>query len=399
MLLLPLAVAACGGGGGRNGPYASYRAPGVRNYAAPGSSIDPWGPYIREAAARYGVPETFIREVMRQESGGHEYLNGELITSSAGAMGLMQVMPATYAVLSERNGLGSDPYDPHDNIMAGTALIRDLYEKYGSPAFLAAYDAGPRRLDDYLAGRGELPNETIAYLDNVAPRLVGASPMTGPLVAFAGNPGEAPPVSPVATQVPVEVAEATPPPQTLAGSPVWQSPLTPPAAPAPVMAPPPAPQQVAAYSPPLAPAYSPAAAPVLSPPPGPVRTQLMTAHMEPRMVLVRTPYPPRAAPSRFALIPSAYADTPVHNYADVRWGVQVGAFGNAAQAHEVADTARTIAPAQLRPARTVVAAVSHPDGRTYYRARLVGITEPAAGNACRTLTYHQWQCVAVPPGG
>jgi hypothetical protein len=380
VILLPLAVAACGGGS-RSGPYVSYRAPGVRNYAAPGSPADPWGPYIREAAARYAVPETFIREVMRQESGGHEYLNGELITSSAGAMGLMQVMPATYAVLSERNGLGSDAYDPHDNIMAGTALIRDLYEKYGSPAFLAAYDAGPRRLDDYLAGRGELPNETIAYLDNVAPRLVGASPMTGPLVAFAGNPGQAPPLSPVPAQAPLEVAEAVPPPQTLPGSQVWQAPL-----PAPEMAPQPA-----------------APAQTIAPPPPPAsvpqRVPQMVAQAEPRMVLVRTKLPPRQAQSRFALIPSAYADTPVHNYADVRWGVQVGAFGNPAQAHEVADTARTIAPAQLRPAHTVVAVVSHADGRTFYRARLVGMTEPAADIACRTLTYHQWQCVAVPPGG
>jgi hypothetical protein len=343
------------------------------------------------------VPETFIREVMRQESGGHEYLNGELITSSAGAMGLMQVMPATYAVLSERNGLGSDAYDPHDNIMAGTALIRDLYEKYGSPAFLAAYDAGPRRLDDYLAGRGELPNETIAYLDNVAPRLVGASPMTGPLVAFAGNPGEAPPVAAMPTQAPVEVAEVVPPPQTVPGSEVWQAPLPP--EPAPEMAPRPVSRPAETMAPPQQVAYSPRPTPVLSPPPTPARSAVMTAQVEPRMVLVRTPLPPRQAPSRFALIPSAYADTPVHNYADVRWGVQVGAFGNAAQAHEVADTARTIAAAQLRPARTVVAAVSQPDGRTYYRARLVGITEPAAGNACRTLTHHQWECVAVPPGG
>jgi D-alanyl-D-alanine carboxypeptidase len=363
LVLMPLALAACGGGGGAR---LSYRAPGVRNYTPPGPTSDPWGPYIREAAARYAVPETFVRAVMRQESGGHEYLNGQLITSSAGAMGLMQVMPATYEVLRERNDLGPDPYDPHDNILAGTALIRDLYAKYGSPAFLAAYDAGPRRLDDYLAGRGELPNETIAYLDNVAPRLVGASPMTGPLVAFAGNPGEAPPVSPVATEAPVEVAEAPPPDTTAAGSQVWS-----PAPQSPQPPPPPAPVQVAE----------------LGPPP----TQNV------RMVLTPPPLP--AHPSRFALIPSAYADTIAPNTRDDRWGVQVGAFTDPHQARQVVESARNVAPAQLAPARTTVGAVTHPDGQVFYRARLVGITQPAADNACRTLSSHAWPCLAVPPGG
>jgi hypothetical protein len=354
VLGVPLALAACGGAGT---PPAgvSYRAQGVRNYAAPGTPEDPWGPYIREAAAKYGVPEAFIREVMRQESGGHEYLNGQLTTSSAGAMGLMQVMPGTYESLSARYGLGPDAYDPHDNIMAGTALIHELYQQYGSPAFLAAYDAGPSRLDDYLAGRGELPNETIAYLDTVAPRLVGAAPMTGPLIAFAGQPDQAPSPSPVPTQAPLEVAEAVPPPQpTVAGSQIWQ------------------PEPVAPPSP------APSPAPALVPTPPPVQ---------------------RPAPTRFALIPSAYADTRMPSTTDARWGVQVGAFAVAAQARQTADTARGLAPAQLHAARTEVSMVQHLDGQVFFRARLVGITEPAAGAACHTLTSHLWQCLAVPPGG
>jgi hypothetical protein len=369
LVLLPLALAACGGGGAR----LSYRAPGVRDYAPPGPASDPWGPYIRQAAARYNVPETFIRAVMRQESGGHQYLNGELVTSSAGAMGLMQVMPATYAVLRERNDLGPDPYDPHDNILAGTALIRDLYDKYGSPAFLAAYDAGPRRLDEYLAGRSELPNETIAYLDNVAPRLVGASPMTGPLVAFAGTPGQPPPISPVATQAPVEVAEAdTPPPAaTVAGSRIWSQT---PQSPQPVQPPPePAPVQVAQLEPP------------------PMQTRNV------RMVLTSPPLP--AHPSRFALIPSAYADTIAPSTRDNRWGVQVGAFTDPRQAQQAAESARNIARTQLYPAQTTIPAVTHPNGQVFYRARLVGITQPAADTACRTLSSHAWPCLAVPPGG
>ena len=79
------------------------------NYKPPGPSEDPWGPYIREAAARYDIPELWIRSVMRVESGGSLYRNGELVTSGAGAMGLMQVMPGTYDELRSRYSLGDDP--------------------------------------------------------------------------------------------------------------------------------------------------------------------------------------------------------------------------------------------------------------------------------------------------
>ena len=132
-------LAACGTGY-HNAAYDTHRR---GDYAPPGPPEDPWGPYIREASQKYRVPEQWVRAVMRQESGGREYLNGHPITSNAGAMGLMQVMPSTYASLADRYGLGGDPYEPHDNIMAGTAYIREMYEQFGSPGFLAAYNAGP----------------------------------------------------------------------------------------------------------------------------------------------------------------------------------------------------------------------------------------------------------------
>ena len=122
---------------------ARYVARAKHNYTPPGPAEDPWGPYIREASAKYDVPETWVRSLMRVESGGKEYINGKLITSGAGAMGLMQVMPATYDELRDRYNLGDDPFDPHDNIMAGVAYMREMYEIYGSPGFLAAYNAGP----------------------------------------------------------------------------------------------------------------------------------------------------------------------------------------------------------------------------------------------------------------
>ena len=142
----------------------------------PGPPEDPWGPYIREAAKRFDVPEIWIRSVMRVESGGNEYLNGQLITSSAGAMGLMQVMPETYEELRDRYSLGDDPFDPHDNILAGAAYMREMYDIYGSPGFLAAYNAGPRRLDDYLSNNRPLPDETRRYVAMIGPDIVGVYP-------------------------------------------------------------------------------------------------------------------------------------------------------------------------------------------------------------------------------
>ncbi len=156
----------------------SYLSRAGRTYTPPGSADDPWGPYISEAAKKYDVPERWIREVMRQESGGRLYgRSGTLVTSGAGAMGLMQVMPGTYDELRARySELGDDPYDPHNNILAGTAYIREMYDIYGSPGFLAAYNAGPGRLDDYLTRSRILPAETRRYVASIGPRLGGDSP-------------------------------------------------------------------------------------------------------------------------------------------------------------------------------------------------------------------------------
>jgi hypothetical protein len=119
---------------------------------------DTYADYIAEASRRFGVPIAWIRAVMRAESAGESRA-----VSSAGAMGLMQIMPATWADLRARHGLGRDPYDPRDNILAGTAYLRELHDRYGSPGFLAAYNAGPRRYEASLAGR-PLPAETRAYV-------------------------------------------------------------------------------------------------------------------------------------------------------------------------------------------------------------------------------------------
>ena len=170
-------------------------ARGSHGYGAPGPAGDPWGPYIREASSRFHVPERWVRAVMHQESGGHEFLNGRPTTSWAGAAGLMQVMPGTYAELSARYSLGADPYDPHDNIMAGTAYIHELYSKYGSPGFLAAYNAGPGRMDSYLAGGGSLPSETVHYVASISPNLGPNLGEDNPKTTEATNAAAAPPVA------------------------------------------------------------------------------------------------------------------------------------------------------------------------------------------------------------
>ena len=167
---------------------ARYAAHARGNYVPPGPPADPWGPYIREASKRFDVPDLWIRSVMRVESGGNEYQNGQLITSSAGAMGLMQVMPETYDELRDRYSLGGDPFDPHDNILAGTAYLREMYDIYGSPGFLAAYNAGPRRLDDYLSNNRPLPDETRRYVAMIGPNIVGVNPSSrSPAEDYAMN--------------------------------------------------------------------------------------------------------------------------------------------------------------------------------------------------------------------
>ncbi|GBQ42639.1 lytic transglycosylase domain-containing protein [Komagataeibacter europaeus] len=136
--------------------------------AVSAQTIDvPYAAQIAEAAQRFDIPATWIRAVMGAESAGDPGA-----VSSAGAMGLMQIMPGTWADLRVRHHLGRDPYDPRDNILAGAAYLRELHDRYGSPGFLAAYNAGPDRYEASLAGR-PLPSETRAYVAAVAPLITG----------------------------------------------------------------------------------------------------------------------------------------------------------------------------------------------------------------------------------
>ncbi|OOY28450.1 lytic transglycosylase [Thioclava sp. L04-15] len=135
-------------------------------------AVHPYAAQVTEASQRFGIPTTWIMAVMRAESAGDLRA-----VSSAGAMGLMQVMPDTWAGLRIRHGLGRDPYDPRDNILAGTAYLREMWDRYGNVvAMLAAYNAGPARYEDYRLADRPLPAETRAYVAALAPVLLGERP-------------------------------------------------------------------------------------------------------------------------------------------------------------------------------------------------------------------------------
>lgn len=143
------------------------------------SSLDPWAVHIAEAAKRFAIPERWIRAVMVAES-----VNDPAVLSPKGAIGLMQVMPATWHELRAKHRLGSDPWQPRDNILAGAAYLREMHDRYGSvAAMMAAYNAGPARYDAHLATGRALPAETIDYAAKIMPMIDG----TVSIAPSAGN--------------------------------------------------------------------------------------------------------------------------------------------------------------------------------------------------------------------
>jgi soluble lytic murein transglycosylase-like protein len=184
------------------GPATAADSPTVAESAA-----ERIAQFVTSAAQRFAIPEAWIYAVMHAESAGDERA-----VSRDGAMGLMQIMPATWAYLRGRYGLGANPFDARDNITAGAAWLRELHDRYGSPGFLAAYNAGPARYDDHLATGRPLPAETRAYLAELAPIAgdpVALRPLIAPLAwtraalfpthtdgpSTAGNPATTPSVA------------------------------------------------------------------------------------------------------------------------------------------------------------------------------------------------------------
>ncbi len=375
--LLGLALlAACSSGGNQAAPpldqsqqATQYLARARRDYSPPGPSEDPWGPYIREASQRYDVPGRWIREVMGVESGGDEYQHGTLTTSPVGAMGLMQIMPETYDYLKSRYGLADDAYDPRNNIMAGTAYIREMYDLYGVPGFLAAYNAGPKRLDEYLANQAGLPAETRRYVAMIGPRIEGTYPQSrssSDLYAMNRIPDDIPPglrypparpaVRYAKAKAPVRYAAATQRGHSTHGR-LTQSPAR-------------RPTEVAQ----------------LPEPPRPARTSHEYAYAPPT--------PPRRG---FHLIQPAVAATlPLGRGGPTSggWGIQVGAFGSEPQAAAAATAARSHAQIALAHAGVRVGTLHEAHNKTLYRARLGGLSRAAAVEACRSL---RTSCMVISP--
>jgi hypothetical protein len=344
---------------------ANYAAHARRNYTPPGPPSDPWGPYIMEASAKYDMPDKWIRAVIRAESSGQMYEKGTLITSDAGAMGLMQVMPRTFDELRARYSLGDDPYDPHDNIMAGTAYLREMFDVYGSPGFLAAYNAGPGKLDDYLNHNKPLPLETRNYVAKIGPSVQDTFPQR-PSAAGELAMNQLPFYIPAGPRyaratryaAPVALAEN----RMIRNTGRTHEAI-----------------QYAAL--PEPPRYS----------------HFSRDAREGRPLLYASNATP--AHSGFHLIPRAVAETvPLRRGgpANGNWAIQVGAFGNENLARAAATSARGQSR-ELATAQPTVGAV-HQSRATLYRARLTGLSRESAIQACGRLSHGRGTCMVISPG-
>jgi D-alanyl-D-alanine carboxypeptidase len=383
-LLCLLAACATSGYGPTTHRHGGVFAP-ARYYPPPGPAEDPWGPYIREASGRYGVPEQWIREVMRKESGGQEQA-----VSSAGAMGLMQIMPDTFDGLRRRYALGNDPFEPRDNIMAGTAYIREMYDRYGAPGFLAAYNAGPSRLDSYLVGGDALPDETVNYVAAIAPRLGRSVALTGPLAAYGqdSNVAQAPPVPFGRAPAPLAVVSN-------AGGACDQDAAYDPArpcAPGPALvATAPAVATTAGGCDPDA-AYDPTRA-----------CQQMAAPAAPGVPVAAVSPTPLYQPAATAAVisPPATSTSQAIASATARaggWAIQVGAFRSPAVARETAAGVHDAIPDLLSTAQIELLPTTPFGGAVVYRARLGNLSSATANAACARLAAAQRPCMVIGPG-
>jgi hypothetical protein len=144
-----------------------------------------WAAPVDDAARRFGLPASWILAVMRIESGGQTMREDRPIRSVAGAMGLMQLMPGTWAAMRMRHGLGDDPDSPADNILAGTAYLAQMHARFGYPGLFAAYHAGPGRYAQYLGGRA-LPLETRLYVARIRTLLESGGPVVDDAIMMTG---------------------------------------------------------------------------------------------------------------------------------------------------------------------------------------------------------------------
>lgn len=328
--------------------------PTKTSYQAPGSALNPWGPYIYEASQRFSVPQSWIRAVMQQESGGHQYMNGHLTRSVHGAVGLMQIKPDTYAELAQRYHLGSDPYNPHDNIMAASGYIRELYNRFGSPDFLVAYSCGPQCMENHRTRGVSLPSYARSYLASVSPHLNDPVP---------------------ASSMPVQPQPAIIPAQS-------------------------APVQVAAATQPYGPASAPALEDdVLAPPSAGDNTATLDASTT-QAAYSADMQPASAQPATYRTVSTTPLSGP-----GIVWQpgtpaghavIQIGAFSTPERAMYAIQVARRSSGA-LSSARDQVEKVT-PAGRApVWRTRLAGLPSGQTDSICSALRQQGLSCIAVTP--
>ncbi|HEY4172187.1 MAG TPA: transglycosylase SLT domain-containing protein, partial [Rhodopila sp.] len=316
--------------------------------------------------------------------------------------------------LRERYDLGDDPYDPHNNVLAGTAYLREMYDRFGSPGFLAAYNAGPNRVDRYLNNGTPLPAETVNYVASIAPSLGSDRPMSGPLAVYANRfPSRSTPSScdPDAAYDPSHPCAPTRPVLVAAAAPVYR---------------PPAPTASAgcdpdaAYNPdgpctPVQPAVVAAVAPAPAyatsgdcdpdaafDPSRPCQPRPVSAVLEP-VIAQPLQRPTPARQPEYAVVhrpiqegmalPVAFAPGPPPGH----WAIQVGAFATLSTAQNAAENARSELPALLRTTKVELPATSPFGNKVAFRARLSGLTQAAAVDACSHLTGRGTACITVSP--
>ncbi len=325
LLTLLCALAACGA---QTGDRAA--PPGAA------AALDRWRPFVREAAARFRIQEDWIDTVLRQAPAA-----GAGGIAPTGAMGLMQVLPDTYLEMRERYGLGSDPFDPRDNILAGSAYLKEMAERYGEKGALTAYHAGAERMEAHLRRGAPLPEGTVAFV-------AAAGPLPGkPLPAVP--PAQGAPLLPAAVAQAKAATPAAAKPEPVAPRP-------------PVVAEPARPIQERAKDPPA-------------------------------------PPPPAAEPAKPAQVATKEPPAPQAEAASGAWGIQVGAYASMAVARQKAERARAALPDLLGSASVDLPTTSLPGTPVAYRARLIGLADQrGAVAACAKLAKAGTACYPVRPG-
>ncbi len=159
-------LALLSGGIAQDAPPAPDGTQSPQSDPAPGSATESLCLMIESAAAANGLPLAFFARVIWQESRFNPEAVGPLTRSGERAQGIAQFMPRTAA---ERRLL--DPFDPVEALPKSAEFLKELLGEFGNLGLAAAaYNAGPRRVRDWLAGRGALPRETQTYVHAVTGR-------------------------------------------------------------------------------------------------------------------------------------------------------------------------------------------------------------------------------------